>query len=149
MLTSSSASSRFFAYAIPGLVGFIVVLLAFWLGTAVGERRMRHFSGWCEGYRHAFLPPRGREQGLFPRLPNAHGVFGRVVSVSGQTLIIEGNDDVEQSVQVSSSTAIRIGHRAASWEEIRVDGQVSVFGMPNGQGQIEARLIRLLPTTTR
>lgn len=142
----SSSSSKTISYLIPVLAVLIFLVGAFWIGMAIGERRARHFNGWCDGYRHAFMPlGRGRMPLPSPHLPNAHGVFGRVVSVSNQNIVIQGNDDIEQGVLVTSSTAIRLGDRNATLNDIHTDDQVSVFGVPNSVGQIEARLVRLLP----
>jgi hypothetical protein len=143
---TSTSSSKLASYLIPALVTLILVLGAFWVGMAIGERRARHFSGWCDGYRRAFMPM-GRERLPFPspHLPNTHGVFGRVLSLSEQGLIIQGNNDIEQSVLVTSSTAIRMGNRTASLQDIHPMDQVSVFGMSNNKGEIEAKLVRLLP----
>lgn len=146
MTLPSLSSSKISSYVIPGLVTLIFLVVAFWLGMAIGERRARHFAVWCDGYRHAFVQP-GRDRLPLPSpgLPNPHGVFGRVVSLSGQTIVIEGNDDIEQSVLMTSSTAIRSGDQNVLVTDIHPDAQVSVFGMPNGAGQIEARLVRILP----
>jgi hypothetical protein len=140
--------SRITSYVIPGLLALLFVMGSFWLGLAIGERRAQHFGGWCDSYRHAFLPP-GRRRISMPMsgLPNPHGVFGRVVSRSGQIIVIQGNDDIDQSVLITSSTAIRIGDRNGTLTDVYPDAQVAVFGMPSPSGQIEAHLVRILTYT--
>lgn len=138
-------TSKVISYVIPGLITVLFVMGSFWLGLAIGERRAQHFGGWCDSYRQAFLPP-GRARVSMPMsgLPNPHGVFGRVVSRSGRTLVIQGNDDIDQSVLVTSSTPIRIGDRNGGLEDIYPEAQVAVFGIPSPSGQIVAHLVRVL-----
>ncbi len=100
-------------------LGALVLLLgAFSAGVHVGERKV-HYRG--------------------------HGVFGKILSVSGSTLVVQGKDNVEQNVLVSTSTVIRVGREQGSLADIHADNQAAVFGTPNDQGQIDARLIRLFP----
>jgi hypothetical protein len=128
----------------------ILLLGAFAGGVTVGERKARHFSNFSENYNHMFGPrhigPGDRLPFGMPMLPEGHGVFGKVISVSGSNLVINGKDNVEQNVTVASSTAIRIGREDGTLADILPDTDVAVFGAPNDQGQIEARLIRIFDT---
>lgn len=81
----------------------------------------------------------------FRPMPFPNGVFGRVLSASGTTLLIEGQDHFQQNVVITTSTAIRTEQGSTSSSAIQPNQEVGVFGSPNGQGQIEANLIRLFP----
>ncbi len=128
------------------LIGaFVLLLTAFATGLSIGENKSRHFFGLCGGFDQAMRPPHGF-RGPFPpaALPGGYGVFGKILSVSGTTMVVHGKDNADQTVLMTSSTIIRVGSENGTTEDILADKSVSVFGMPNGQGQIVARLIRLV-----
>lgn len=136
------------------VLGALVILCGtFSLGLRLGERRAGYVSGWERGYRHMMPFNRGfgREEGAAPPMmrplfPNGHGVFGNVLSVSNNSLVIQGKDGIEQTVLVTSSTTIRVGTETINVQDIPKDLsklQASAFGAPNASGQVEARLIRL------
>lgn len=131
-------------------VGLIALIAGtFAAGVSVGERKSRHFSAWTESYGKSFGGPqrdrRGGRPPFEPMLPGGHGVFGQVLSASSGTMVVQGKDDVEQSVLVTSSTKIRIGRDEGKLEDIQPEMEAAVFGAPNGEGQIEAQLIRIMP----
>lgn len=142
------------------MAGVAVLAGVFQLGMSVGERKAKHFNRWNENYGRNFGPgftgPGMMDPGFGRRmmdlpqpfgnaaLPGAHGVFGKVLSTDGGKILIQGQDGVEQSILVTTSTAIRVGNSEAKLGDIETDQRISVFGRPNDQGQIEARLIRLM-----
>jgi len=132
------------------VVGVLIVLilmsLSFVAGSHVSERRLSHFSNWRNNYPGMMGGRWGDRGSMMNRapMPLPNGVFGRILSATGTTLIIEGQDHFEQNVLVTTSTAIRSDQGTATFQDLRVDQRVSVFGRPTEQGQIEARLIRLL-----
>ena len=136
------------------VLGALVLLCGtFSLGLHLGERRAGFASGWERGYRHMMPFNRGFGRGeegtppmMRPLFPNGHGVFGNVLSVSNDSLVIQGKDGLEQTVLVTSSTTIRVGTETVGLKDIPKDLsklQASAFGAPNASGQVEARLIRL------
>ena len=147
MNTPPFSPSRLTSVLLSALVVLVLLISAFWMGTVVGERRARHYQGWSNHHR-PFMPMM-REPRPFPpmrlpvRPPSGNGVFGRVTSRSDTRLTITDRGGLEQTVLVTSSTAIRINDRTANVSDIQENEEVSVFGMPTAQGQIDARLIRL------
>ncbi len=133
------------------LAALIILIGTFTLGVNLGERKARHFSGWYENYGGMFYkhaPPMPRPgQPFAPRMPDPHGVFGKILSISDTNLVIQGKDGIEQNVLVTSSTVIRVGNERTNMTDLHREGIINLdaaaFGEPNGQGQIEARLIRL------
>jgi len=153
-------NSRVLRVVLACLAAFILLTGAFCLGINVGERKAHHFAGWMDNYDRAFghRPPEGfKMMPLEPApFPGGHGVFGKVISVSGSNLVIQGPDAVEQDVTMTTSTQIRAGRDTIPMGDIRPDMDAAVFGAPNGRGQIDARLIRLFyqpnlpaPTSTK
>lgn len=131
------------------IASLILLCGVFSLGVRVGERKAEHFSQWSQNYDRMFVP-RGGPHGGFPppkpfgEMPDSHGAFGKVLSVNGLSIVIQGKDNLEQNILVTSSTAIRIGREEVTVEEVHPGENAAVFGIPNAQGQIEARLIRIM-----
>jgi hypothetical protein len=144
---SEFIASKTFKVLLAVLGALILLVGSFSLGVRVGERKAFHFSGFAENYDRMFRPGGGPGMMPFapPPLPDSHGAFGKVLSVSGQSVMVQGRDGMEQNVLVSSSTEVRIGRDTGSITDIRPDDDASVFGVPNDAGQIDARLIRVFP----
>lgn len=130
-----------------GLAGLIVVLFIFKVGMVVGSRKADFSSRWGEKYHQNFAGPRG---GFFNDLGRedfieANGVFGQVIKIDGQTLVVKGRDNVERIVLVKEDTAIMRFREKIKPSDLKNDDYVVVIGEPNDNGQIEAKLIRVLP----
>jgi hypothetical protein len=134
-------------YALFALGGLVLIVGGYTLGLCIGERKARHFSEWCDNYGAMFEMPMHRRP-PFPfasiGTPSSHGVFGKIITVSGNEFIIQGRDDIEQHVIITSSTAIRRGKDQGGLQDLLLEGTAAVFGVPTSSGAIEARLIRLL-----
>ncbi len=129
------------------LILLILICFAFMIGAKAGERRSRHFCNWSENYPE-MMRPHGDARPMitpFRPMPLPNGTFGRVLSTTGTSILIEGQDRFQQSVLINSSTTIRTDQGETSSTAIQPTMEVGVFGKPNQQGQIEAYLIRLFP----
>jgi hypothetical protein len=146
----SLIQSKWLQTVVVGLAALLVLGFVFELGMTVGIRKASHVTNFCNGYPRMFghRPP-----GMFGGPGNgpdmgpgfgSHGVFGKVLSVSGNTVIVQSKDLIEQDVLVTSSTKIRLGNEEFSLQEVHPGEDAAVFGVPNDLGQIEARLIRML-----
>jgi hypothetical protein len=141
-------ASRGFRIAVFVLGGLILLFAGFDAGVSVGERKERHFSNRNANFENIFVPRpqmmmRGPLPTVRPPLPPAHGVFGKVISVSWPSIVISAPDNTEQEVVATSSTQIRIGRAAGTQADIAPGVDAAVFGSPNAAGQIEAQLIRI------
>ncbi len=131
------------------LASAVLLLGSFAAGVHVGERKARHLSRWQQNYPR-IVPSRGlpfnkRMPPLPPALPGGHGIFGNILTLNGNTLVIQGKDGIEEQVLVTSSTTLRLDQRTIRFEDLPADltrVEAAVFGTPTTQGQIEARLIR-------
>ncbi len=140
--------SRWFVGTISIVVGLILILMAFWFGMYVGERRAGFARGWGDNYGMIFGQPR---MGFFPEpgenpIPRGFGNGGVVLKVEGNTIAIKGNDNVEKTVVVSNLTSIREGASSISADKINPGDSVIIIGDPNNSGQIQARFIRVFPS---
>jgi len=121
---------------IKKIVGGVVILLfVFGAGVFVGTKRANFSSRWAENYQRNFGEPRF----------NAHGVFGQIIKTDGSTLVISGRDNMEKIILTTASTTINGFQNNLKSADLRVNDYVVVIGDPNNSGQIEARLIRLMP----
>jgi hypothetical protein len=58
---------------------------------------------------------------------------------------VQDNDGTEKIVLIKDDTSIRSMRDDISKDRLKVDDFIVVIGSPNAQGQIEAKLIRLMP----
>jgi uncharacterized membrane protein len=131
------------------LGGLIVLVVVFGLGIAVGYDRAGFATGFDQNYYRNFYgtAPGGAIGLVAPPMPVAiHGVVGKVIDLGTSTISVENQQGNEQSVAVSSNTDIRNGSGNIAIGNIAVGDQVAVIGEPNGEGQIDARFIRILRT---
>lgn len=128
-----------------GLGIFVAVLIVFKAGMVVGYHQARFGGKLGDNYYRAFGEERMLVRGIPGDLPNAHGVIGRVVSVSLPTFVVADRDGVEKTVIVTDGTVMRRGRDEITGAEIKADEMVVVFGAPNDAAEIEARLIRIAP----
>lgn len=76
---------------------------------------------------------------------NANGVFGQIIKIDGQTLTIKSKDNIEKSILVGEKTTIVYQRKNIKLSDLKTDDSVVVIGDPNGKGQIQAELIRVIP----
>jgi hypothetical protein len=146
------------------IVGSLLVLLAvFGAGVEVGFHKASHSFQWGENYHRNFGGPRDGFMGNWGRQDpggagfgrggfgeedymNGNGVFGKILKIDGQTLSIQGIDGVEQIVLVSNDTSLRQNRDTIKLADLKADDYIVVIGEPNPSGQIQAKLIRVMPT---
>jgi len=136
--------SNNFKWIIAALAGLVLLIGVFALGLKLGEHKERFTESWASNYPQNFLGRRG-----FPMMPggmmfNAHGVLGTILSKDNAGLTIKDDDGDEKNVVIATSTAIRLNNQSISADSLKANDQVVVFGSPNANGQIDAKLIRVL-----
>lgn len=134
---------------IATLAVVIAVLAIFSLGMRVGARQARFAGSFGQSYEQNFRGPMGGGKmmvGFFDEgLPSGHGAVGKVVSLNLPELVVAGPDNFEKIVLTGTSTEIRKFRDTVNANEIKTDDFVVVIGNPNDKGQIEAKLIRIMP----
>ena len=133
------------------IIGTLFVLsLAFESGTFVGYHKAGFSRDWGDRYERNFgmMRPDSIKGMMGGRFPTAHGATGKVLTVSLPTFTIEDNDGTEKVIVTSSSTIIKSGRDNVLPTAISTDNLVVVLGEPNADGEIDAKLIRVMPTTT-
>ncbi len=145
--------SKKFKMILGGIGAIIVLLFVFAAGTIVGFKKANFSFRWAENYHRNFGGPRG---GFFEDLGgrdfiDAHGVFGQIIKIDNSTstpsLVIRGRDNVEKIVLIKDNTVINGFRNNAKSADLKVDDEIVVIGDPNDAGQIEAKLIRIMPAS--
>lgn len=133
---------------IAGLIcgAIALLLLGFLAGRSFERRRLRHFDSWNANYENNFFgmrpgmmrPPRDRAD-----FPNTNGILGKILAVNDNKLTVQAANGYEQSVIIAANTNIRKNSTAGTKDDLKTGQQIAVFGDPDGQGQINAALIRI------
>jgi hypothetical protein len=147
--------SKAFKIAIISISGLAAILLVFKAGVAVGYVKASFSYRWGEQYHRNFAGPRdGFMPGARVMLPfgprggdfmNAHGIFGTVLQINGNEIIINTEDGAEKTVVIGEKTVARSGKSDLPASEIKPDMKIVVIGAPDEGGRIAASLIRIFP----
>jgi hypothetical protein len=124
------------------IAAIVLLLVGFSVGEFVGFHKASFAYQNGNNFYRAFGPISSHGMPLFP---DAHGVVGKVVSVSLPTITVEDRDNTEKVVAISDQTVIRYLRNSLQAQDITVGSSVIAIGEPNAQSQIAASLIRILP----
>ncbi len=133
------------------ILGILVVAaFIFQAGFFVGFRKASFGRDWGENYGRNFGMMRGnrglsKDFGISENFPNAHGAIGKIIKIELPTLIVQDKDNVEKVVLVTNDTKIINIRKEDNIQDLKIDENIVVIGTPNSQGQIEAKLIRIMP----
>jgi len=138
--------SKDFKIIITILISLLIILLVFQLGMFVGHGRADFSFRWGENYHRNFGGP---EQGFFGKFggrdfiaPN--GAAGQIIKIDDQNITVKGRD-AEKIIVLSDQTTIRRFRETIKLTDLKIDDYIVVIGEPNDLGQIEAKLIRVMP----
>lgn len=140
------ATSRVFKKGLYALGVLIVAGLIFNAGMIVGFHKASFGRDWNENFSRNF-GPRGPHmfEGMPENFPNAHGAFGSIVSVTLPTVIVSDKDKIEKVIVISPETKIISMREEILASDLKPDMTIVVIGVPAANGQIAAKLIRVLP----
>ncbi len=79
-------------------------------------------------------------------LVSPHGTLGTISSINGNILMVRGQNNIEKSIIATTSTSIRHDNDEKTVSDLHASDTVIIFGVPIDDGQIEAKLIRILPS---
>ena len=75
----------------------------------------------------------------------AYGASGDILKINLPQIVIEGQNAVEETIVVSTSTIFRSMRDTITAVDLKTDDFVTIIGEPNALGQIEAKLVRVVP----
>ena len=138
-------------WIIIGLAVFVIAVLLFGAGMFVGGMKARFSYRWAENYHRNFGGPQGGFMGDWRMMPlnsefiEGYGTFGQIIKIEGSTIVIKGRNDMEKIILLKDDTVIKRLRETIKPIDLKIDDYIVVIGEPNDAGQIEAKLIRLLP----
>ncbi len=135
-----------------GVIGTLVVIGIFQAGMFIGFHKalfMMHGQG--RGGMSApfgFGPGKNGGRVMQIALPagmsEMHGAIGTIKNITLPTFTLTERDNTDRDVLISSTTKIRRNRDQIEARQLRVRDNVIIFGQPDGQARIEARLIRIM-----
>lgn len=131
-----------------GLGVAVLVLVIFQAGMVAGYHKAKFGARFGDNFERNFVGPRGEDfGGRFPApgMPGGHGAVGEIVSISLPQIVVAGPDNLEKTVLVGTSTLVREFRDEITADQLKVGDFVVVLGNPNEEGQVDAKLIRLMP----
>jgi len=137
--------SKIYKFILINIGILIVLLLVLRLGMLVGMEKERFSNRWLGNYPCNFGGPREGMMGNFPGEFKSHGDFGKIIKIALPTIDIKGDNDVEKVVSIKDDTIIEHAREKISSSNLKVGDQIVVIGSANNAGQIEAKLIRVMP----
>lgn len=137
-------------WAIVGVLAFVVLILVFGFGVFVGTKKAEFSYRWAENYHNNFAGPRMGFINDLREFPagdfiEGHGSVGKIIKIDANNIIIQGRENTEKTIIVSDSTVIKNMKRDIKLSDLRIDNLITIIGSPNDAGQIEAKLIRVMP----
>lgn len=123
----------------------IIILLVFRAGMAVGFRRASFGRAWGENYERNFGMMPNRQMFGRDNFPNANGAIGKIIKIELPTIIVQDKNNIEKVVLIKNDTQIQKIRTGVLASDLKIDDFIVVIGTPNEQGQIEAKLIRIMP----
>lgn len=142
----SLSEPKKFSRVMYGLGAVVIAVVIFQAGMFVGFHKASFGRSWGENYSRNFGPRSGKLPGPMPEnFPNSHGAIGKIIKVELPTLILEDKDGTEKIILITDDTKIRKMREEGTGADLTVDSYIVVIGSPNTSGQIEAKLIRMLP----
>jgi hypothetical protein len=132
------------SFRILGGIGIVIVLLLiFSAGITVGFHKASFGHAWGENYERNFGMMPGRP--MFDNFPNAGGAIGKIIKIELPTIIVQDKDNTEKVILIKNDTQIQKMKNSITTKDLKIDDFIVVIGVPNGQGQIEAKFIRIMP----
>jgi len=144
--------SKIFRRVLIAVALLAIIFVSFGAGVFMGYRKASFSYAWSENYDRNFGGPHHGIFGISPAsLPGpgqdfmgAHGTFGTILDVATSNIALNSTNGAERTVRLSSSTVIKENSGDISSSDLEAGESIVVIGSPDGQGQINALLIRVM-----
>lgn len=146
--------SKLFKGVILGIAALTAILLVLKAGMIIGAKKADFSHKWSDNYHQNFAGPKnGFLTGFGDRdFMESNGVFGQIIkmgiattSAQENTIVVRGRGDMEKIILIKDNTVIKLFQKDIKPAGLKVDDYIVVIGEPNDSGQIEAKLIRVMP----
>jgi len=137
------------------VIGVLIVeLLVFQAGMFTGFKKASFSYGFGDNYYRNF---NGRMMGendpMMRGLPfnerdleNSHGAIGKIVKITSSSIVVADQGGIEKIVAIGKDTIIKQFRDNVDLKNLKVGDFVVVLGTPNDKSEIEAKLVRLMPS---
>lgn len=135
-----------FMYIVGGL---FILIFVFQLGMITGFRKASFSRDWGNNYERNFGPERKAPpffEGGLKGLPNANGAIGKIIKIEFPNVVVLDKDKTEKIIIINDDTTIMERQEKVAKESLTVDKFIVVIGVPNEEGQIVSKLIRIIPS---
>lgn len=131
-----------------GLCLAIVILIIFETGVAFGYHRANFRNHFGDNFNKNFVEPQFREfpNNMMKPSSFSFNCIGPILAINGEKIIVSDQDKLEKTVIINKETRIREFQSEIKPADLRVGDQIIIIGQPNSKAEIEARLIRRLPS---
>lgn len=143
--------SKVFLGFIIGIATFLILAIVFQVGVFVGFKKASFSQRLGENYGRIFGDDKAPQMGgmfagmPFDNIPGGHGAVGKVIKTSTSTIVVAEPNNIEKVILLNQETSIREARGEIKAGDITVGDFVSIIGEANSQGEIEAKLVRVLP----
>lgn len=145
MKTEETKKSKTIKWAIVAMAVLIAALGILRFGIIIGYNKAQFAGDFGNNFESNFLGPRHGMRSMM-QLPVSHGAAGGIVSIDLPEFVVADAENLEKIVTIGTSTIIRRFDDNIKSDELNVGDFVVVLGNPNQVGQIEAKLIRVMPS---
>ncbi len=126
-----------------------IILFIFEAGVLVGYKQAFFSCHLGENYYKDFEGKEVNEQ-ILPNidtqnLPNSNGATGSILKISLPSVVVADRDGVEKTITLTDDTIYRKFRGDILATDLKVGDFVVVIGSPTESGNIEARLVRVIP----
>lgn len=144
-------NSSFFKLFLIFIVFLLVSAVSFRAGVDFGFRKSNFGRDWGDNYSRNFgmqKPDRMMSfaDNMINQMPNPNGAIGKIIKIEeGSVVVMDEKDQTEKIILIDDDTEVRFMREKVEYNNLRIDDFIVVLGNPGAQGQIKARLIRLMP----
>lgn len=144
-------NSDILKWIILSLLIFVAILLILGIGMRIGTEKAKFSCGWAQNYHENFAGPRTGFLGDWRIMPGgdfieSHGSLGEIIKINEKNFVIKDRGNTEKIILVNGNTTINRLKETIKITDLKVGDFAVVIGTPNDSGQIEAKLIRIMPT---
>lgn len=137
--------SKIFVGILYGIGIVIILLFVLRAGISIGFHKASFGRAWGDNYERNFGMMPGRPMFGGDNFPNAHGAAGKIIKIELPTIIVQDKDNTEKVVLLKNDTQIQKIKENITSSDLKIDDFAVIVGNPNSTGQIEAKLIRIMP----
>lgn len=132
------------------IIAILIILgFVFNAGMFIGMRKANFAFTWADEYHRNFGGPQaGFLRGfadMGKEFINSNGAVGQIINIDDQKITVKDRDNTEKIILITSETSIVRQKSSIKIGDLKLNDFVVIIGEPNNDGQIDAKLIRVMP----